>query len=181
MIFKLRVNKTLRSSRGFLVELFDEITGQVGRRNIRKSLVANIDQIVIETLNDVVLPAMRENLEKNKSNYTNTLTNSLEFISDQPGRVVLSAGAAESYARILERGTAPRIVDQEEAGRIFDWVVIKKKVTPDKAVTAAGFVIKHIQEKGNTPHEYIKPAIEQTMPTVQEIVRVRLAEVLGVS
>jgi len=178
MLFKLSTNKLLQSNKKYLKELFDSITTQVGRTNIRVALVREIDEVVEESLNDIVLPAIQRNLVSNNSIFTSTLHNSLKFSSDGPGRVVLDAGPAQHYALILERGSKPRQIDPREEGNIIRWVIYKRRVDEETGKAVAQHVIRRIEKKGNVPHPYIEPALQLMMPVVQDIVKQRLGAVL---
>jgi hypothetical protein len=179
-MFRVSVNKKLQSNKRFLKELFDAIILQVGTTRIKKVLTDQIDTIVNESLNDILLPAIRQNLVNNKSMFTTTLYNYLQFTTDGPGRVVLDAGPADSYASILEKGSQPRQVDSAEADRIIRWVIFKRHVTAEQGIEAAQHVVSKIEKTGNNPHPYIEPAMELMMPIVKDAVQHRLSEVLGV-
>ncbi len=178
MIFKLSVNKLLQNQRPLIKEMFDAITQQVGTARMRKALVAEIDEIVTESLNDVLLPAIKHNIVENRSVFTSALYNYLIFTSDGPGRVVLDTGPAKDYAGILEKGSQPREIGSRETDNIIRWVIYKKGVDEDTGKSIATHIINRIETQGNIAHPYIEPAVELMMPVVKDVVKQRLDAVL---
>ncbi len=185
-MFRVSVSKNLTNHKKFLKDLFDAITVQAlvqtGLVHFKKAMHDEIDTIIIETLNSTLLPAIRQNLINNKSIFTSTLYNSLHFSSTKPGQVVLEASKStgnREYAVILERGSKPRTVDQAETDNIVRWVLFKRKVSEERAISAANMVVRKIQKTGNVPHPYIEPALQLMMPIIKQVVAERLRTTFG--
>ena len=185
-MLRISVNKNLVSHKKFLKDLFDAIELQSlvqrGLISFKKAMQEEIDTIILDTLNSTLLPSIRQNLVNNKSVFTSTLYNSLQFSSSKPGQVVLEAGKSQGnreYAVILERGSKPRTVDEAERDNIVRWVIHKRKISEERAIRAAGLVVRKIQRTGSNPHPYIEPAMQLMMPVVKQIVANRLQTVFG--
>ena len=173
-----------RSSKPLLKGLFDAVTLQSlmtrGLVSFKKAMEDEIGQVVEESLNDVVLPAMQRNLILNKSIFTSALYNLLKFKVDGPGRVVLEAPdgvGTKNYAAILESGSKPRDLSGSEIANIVRWVIHKRRVDEERGKQIALHVIERIESKGNVPHPYIEPAMQLMMPVVQDVVKQRLQQV----
>lgn len=178
---KISVNKLLVQSGGkkIIQEIFDNIVKFTGRSNIRKKLLDVIDEVVEDTLNDVALPVIRQNLVDNESKFSGDLYENLDFVIAEPGRVVLEAGPASGYAALVERGSEPRSISDTEFHKLIDWVIFKKNVDADAAISIAGRVAITIETHGNIEHPYIQPAMEATLPTLKSMVTRRLKQELS--
>lgn len=191
-MFSFSTNFRLVAQKPFLRRLFDAATTQVldsGLQNFKGAMFKEVDKVLVESLNDVLLPAIRQNLITNKSMFTGTLYSALNFANPESGRVVLEGpdkgSGSRDYARILESGgprgrRVPRPIGGAEASNIVRWIIFKRNITPEKATAAAGHVIRKIEREGSKPHPYIQPAVDLMMPAVKDLVHQRLADVLGV-
>ena len=174
---KVSVNKVLVSSKKFLRQVYNVLEGQTPLINFSYDLRKEVDNELVSLLNDLVIPVMQENLDINKSRFTDTLYGGIEFVAVEPGRVVLDAKEANDYIQFIEKGSKPRYIDSEEAANILQWVMFKD--IPGDPVSNAEHVIEKLTNEGNTPHPFIEPAMDKMIETVKDTMDNKMRELIG--
>ena len=163
MGMRINISNIFRGSKNFARKIFNYIF-QGG--DITDELQQVIDTKLLDVVTDIMLPAIKQKLVENESVFTGALYNGLFFSQAEPGKVALNVTPNVNYARILESGSNPRGVDNDEGERIVRWVV-HKIGTEDNSKLIAAAVIAKIEGKGNDPHPFIMPAVAETIESVK--------------
>jgi len=118
-----------------------------------------VQQALIEASDEIFVPAIRDQLEKNKSIFTRALYESIDTVEGQStfSQLSIRVGSELSYAMGVEKGLLPHTPEFE---RLREWVKVKLGLSGPDAHLVAIRISKSIREKGTQPHPYLKDTID---------------------